>query len=748
MASIVTNLTCELTAPVSVVFLPGNMFSMDNGGNIINVFVVQNGEPVALGGSVSANVIRSDGTTVAITGAFEGNKAYIILPQACYAVPGIIHIVMKITEGTTITTIAAITANVYQSSTDAIVDPGNLVPSVAALIAQIEAAVDSIPVDYSGLLLTLAKDYTQKPYIVGEYAWQGGVLKRCIVPITTAETYTAAHWTNAVLGDDVTALKSALNAQKASTAEEVGIKLGSYTDRNVQFLQGGINPSTGEFNPGNTKRTTTEFIYIPDGATVSASVETGYIKSNFVWFNAQKTYIGQGNPMPTGARYVRLLVQKSDGTQDITPAEAQSNTTFIITQPYSVAEIKSNLESNDAKTDAMYPMFEAYNDYVIEKNNVSSKMTYGAFGAAYNDASYSNGVLTIPSGKTGASSYIGVRITGGFALLKKTIARVRIVFDDISGVDLETKILKSPNTNNAHIINSEISAENNTVEYTFLIDSDTFTYLFLGIMVKTTASAQASQKVITYQSATIYSSESYDNPVKMPIKIQLFGDSITDDIRVVNGSETTITTWASKITEYMPDYDLTIINSAVGGSGIGHGKSPTARYSTKTYNYVHDLVTDGTLVTDCDVITMLIGTNNWRGEGGGSFGTLGELGDDTVSTFYGAANLVCKYISENTNALFIIITPPQRYNSSDQTSPTNSLGEVLNGSNHTLKDYCKALKEVAALYGYPVIDLNDELGWNKYNVGDYTSDGLHPSATKCGLITRKICGALKMFIGD
>ena len=218
MASIVTNLTCELTAPVSVVFLPGNMFSMDNGGNIINVFVVQNGEPVALGGSVSANVIRSDGTTVAITGAFEGNKAYIILPQACYAVPGIIHIVMKITEGTTITTIAAVTANVYQSSTDAVVDPGTLVPSIAALIEAIEDAVDSIPVDYSGLLATLAADYsTSKTYKVGDYAWYGGVLKRCIVPITTAESYTAAHWTNAVLGDDVTNLKSAFDSVTSKT---------------------------------------------------------------------------------------------------------------------------------------------------------------------------------------------------------------------------------------------------------------------------------------------------------------------------------------------------------------------------------------------------------------------------------------------------------------------------------------------------------------------------------------------------
>ena len=269
MASIVTNLTCELTTPVSVVFLPGNMFSMDNGGNIINVFVVQNGAPATLGGSVSANVIRSDGTTVAITGALEGNKAYIILPQACYAVPGIIHIVMKITEGTTITTIAAITANVYQSSTDAIVDPGTLVPSVAALIAQIEAAVDSIPVDYSGLLLTLAKDYTQKPYIVGEYAWQGGVLKRCIVPITTAETYTAAHWTNAVLGDDVTALKSAfeqITTNNDNLLNPNTISANSYVDS-----QGNVVSNDGTW--------TSDVIEVPNG---KSHVVVSYLNSQNV----------------------------------------------------------------------------------------------------------------------------------------------------------------------------------------------------------------------------------------------------------------------------------------------------------------------------------------------------------------------------------------------------------------------------------------------------------------------------------
>ena len=213
MATIKTDLICNLNQPVAATFLHGNLFSQDNAGNTINVHVMENGEPATIGGTVSANVIRADGNTVAVSGAIEGNKAYVILPQACYAVPGRVEIIIKLTQGTTITTIAAIVANVYRSTTDTVVDPGTIIPSIQTLIAEIEEAVDSIPVDYTGLLHTIAADYSSsKTYpVVGMYAWQGGVLKRNIVPITTAETYTAAHWTNAVIGDDLSALKSALN---------------------------------------------------------------------------------------------------------------------------------------------------------------------------------------------------------------------------------------------------------------------------------------------------------------------------------------------------------------------------------------------------------------------------------------------------------------------------------------------------------------------------------------------------------
>ena len=217
-ANCAISLNCELTQPVKVQYIDGNMFSMDNAGNTAHVYVFYDGEPQEISGSISATVIRADGSTVAVSGAMSGNRAYVIFPQAAYAVPGVISVVIKATDGTTVTTIAAFVANVYRSSTDTIVDPGTIIPSVSALIAQIEAAVDSIPADYSALLLMLAKNYSSsKPYIVGEYAWEAGVLKRCIVPITAGETYTAAHWTDACLGDDLTALKSAFDDVSSAT---------------------------------------------------------------------------------------------------------------------------------------------------------------------------------------------------------------------------------------------------------------------------------------------------------------------------------------------------------------------------------------------------------------------------------------------------------------------------------------------------------------------------------------------------
>lgn len=172
----------DLTEPVKVQYLNGNVFSQDNGGNIVGVNIFNNGEPYNFSGSASANVVRSDGATVAVTGTVEGNKAYIILPQAAYAIPGQINIIIKLSDSGVITTLCAVVANVYQSSTDTAVDPGTIIPSIDALIAEIEAAVASIPSDYSsldgqvktlGLLFDDVNKFKHVHYTNGAYRYYG-----------------------------------------------------------------------------------------------------------------------------------------------------------------------------------------------------------------------------------------------------------------------------------------------------------------------------------------------------------------------------------------------------------------------------------------------------------------------------------------------------------------------------------------------------------------------------------------------
>ena len=167
---------------VKVQYLDGNVFSQDNNGNKIGVSLYEGETPVNVSGSVSASVIRSDGATVAVTGSSSGNQAWVVLPQSCYAVPGVISIVIKATSGSDITTLCAVVANVYQSSTDSTVDPGTIIPSISDLISEIETAVASIPADYSSLWTSLAPAFSSSlAYKAGQYVTYDGSVYRFMV---------------------------------------------------------------------------------------------------------------------------------------------------------------------------------------------------------------------------------------------------------------------------------------------------------------------------------------------------------------------------------------------------------------------------------------------------------------------------------------------------------------------------------------------------------------------------------------
>lgn len=127
MARIETWVNCDLKKTVQVHRVTGNLFTLDNQGNLIGVRVFDNRQPVTLAGTVNGYCILADGTTVPVAGSRSGNTAYIILPQSAYAVPGIIKIMIKLTESSVISTLAAVIGTVAKSRTDQIIEPSQQV---------------------------------------------------------------------------------------------------------------------------------------------------------------------------------------------------------------------------------------------------------------------------------------------------------------------------------------------------------------------------------------------------------------------------------------------------------------------------------------------------------------------------------------------------------------------------------------------------------------------------------------------
>lgn len=208
MAQIETWLNQDMMQAVKVRYLDGNLFSQDNAGNLIGVKLTRDGEDYSGGGTVSANVIRADGGTVAVTGALSGNAATVVLPQSAYAVPGVVSIVVKLTVSGAIITIAAVVANIYQSSTETAIDPGTIIPSIQTLINQINTAVASIPADYSSLWETLAPAFsTSTAYTIGQYVTYDGGLYR-FTSAHPAGAWSSSDTTAAVVGNVFTDLQT------------------------------------------------------------------------------------------------------------------------------------------------------------------------------------------------------------------------------------------------------------------------------------------------------------------------------------------------------------------------------------------------------------------------------------------------------------------------------------------------------------------------------------------------------------
>ena len=123
-----------------VEYLGALMYTGDACGHEICVEVTLAGEPVDfVGNAVRAYVIRPDGRTVMINGTPSANVAKVVMSAECYACSGQINVVVRAEKVGSNVALYAASATVRMSTTDAIVDPGNTIPSLSDLLAQIDA---------------------------------------------------------------------------------------------------------------------------------------------------------------------------------------------------------------------------------------------------------------------------------------------------------------------------------------------------------------------------------------------------------------------------------------------------------------------------------------------------------------------------------------------------------------------------------------------------------------------------------
>ena len=139
---------------------------------------------------------------------------------------------------------------------------------------------------------------------------------------------------------------------------------------------------------------------------------------------------------------------------------------------------------------------------------------------------------------------------------------------------------------------------------------------------------------------------------------------------------------------------------------------------------------------DLDVVVVFGGTNDF-GHGDAPLGDFSSRGDDT---FYGAMHsLIIKLVNKYPYATIVFLTPLHR---SREESTVNAFGKPC----VPLREYVKAIREVAEYYSLPILDLykNSGLQPSIDIIRElYLPDGLHPSDLGAQKIAKMLYSFLK-----
>lgn len=245
------------------------------------VIMTRSGEAEDLTGvSCSGYFVRADGQTVVITGTVEDNKAFVTIPQSACAVEGNFSLAIKLVGSGVTGTMRIVDGTVSSTTTETIVDPGQVIPSIAELLAQIEAcenATDAANAAAASSLGNFAPAFAQgTANAAGTYVtYTDGKVYLLPEGHTANTTWANTTKTAVTIGGEVSDLKSALDDTLITASAD--------------WSRGGISSSDGTATSSTTRCRTT---VIPDNV-VEVQCASGYKFAVYAYNGS--TYVGIWN---------------------------------------------------------------------------------------------------------------------------------------------------------------------------------------------------------------------------------------------------------------------------------------------------------------------------------------------------------------------------------------------------------------------------------------------------------------------
>lgn len=202
------------------------------------------------------------------------------------------------------------------------------------------------------------------------------------------------------------------------------------------------------------------------------------------------------------------------------------------------------------------------------------------------------------------------------------------------------------------------------------------------------------------------------------LKINLLGDSITQGV----GASSNETCYVSMIGKLS---GAVCRNYGISGTRIARRRVP---YEIPQFDQDFPSRVDS-MDKDADIVIVFGGTNDF----GHGDAPLGKMEDRTVWSFYGALHVLYNALLKRfPNSKIVVLTPMKRHE------------EKRDGK--TLPPFVQAVREVAAYYHLPVLDLYRDLPVDLHDPqmeAKYIPDGLHPNDGGHLMLAKTIINYLK-----